>query len=284
VKSRTICLLGIAALLSACGPADDVRVQALPPLKHASLEARVGLPEVSGLWRFAGWELAPGDSADLSADLPGFGSLWLRTQKRDSLAGLYLTSGGRAPLVGEARRDSVLSLVTVLAPGDARFLAGELARDTLWLELTSLVDPAAWPNGARAAFVRSPVASTFVRIEGAPVPAPPESAVVDTAALAAPVASAPVTAAPTPATPPPGLPQPGTQQPAPVRTAPPPQAGPTQPAPANPSPPTQAPPPSTPAQQAPAATPTPAQPKPRPDTAKPRTIHLLGEPVDSVQP
>ncbi|HET8653961.1 MAG TPA: hypothetical protein VFL93_00410 [Longimicrobiaceae bacterium] len=278
MKSRTICLLGIATLLSACGPADDVRVQALPPLKHASLEARAGLPEVSGLWRFAGWELAPGDSADLSAPLPGFGSLWLRTQKRDSLAGLYVTSGGRAPLVGEARRDSVLSLVTVLAPGDARFLAGELARDTLWLELTSLVDPAAWPNGARAAFVRSPVASTFVRIQGAPVPVPAESALVDTTTVAAPATPAPVTAEPTPATPTPAMQQPATRQPAPA------PSGPTRPTPTPPAPPAQASPPSTPAQQPPAATPTPAQPKPAPDTAKPRKIHLLGEPVDSAGP
>ena len=78
-------LLPLLVLAAACGPADDVKVQPLPPLQSLTPEARAGLPVVSGLWRFVGWEVAAGDSASLQAPLPTFGSLWLREQKRGPL-------------------------------------------------------------------------------------------------------------------------------------------------------------------------------------------------------
>lgn len=183
VKSalRTVPLLSVA--LCACDPAEDVRVQDLPALERSSIEARLGLPELRGPWRFAGWELAEGDTLGLEAELPTFGVLFLQTQKRDSVGGYYLTAGGgRAPLFGEVRRDSVVALVTFPAPNEGRFLVGDVARDTLWVEATTLAEPGSWRGDARVAFVRSRSALTpFRRVRGAFVAAPP----VDSAALAA---------------------------------------------------------------------------------------------------
>lgn len=173
----------LALLLSACDAAEDVRVQELPALERSTLEARLGLPELRGPWRFAGWELEAGDTLGLDAELPGFGVLFLQTQKRDSLGGVYLTAGGgRTPLIGEVRRDSVVALVALAGEGEGRFLVGEVARDTLWIETTTLSEPGSWRGDARVAFVRSerPV-RPFRRVAGA-VPAPQP---VDSAALAA---------------------------------------------------------------------------------------------------
>jgi hypothetical protein len=172
--------LAALATLAACEPAQDVRVQPLPPLERPSAEARAGLPEVAGVWRFAGWDLAPQDSASLQRDLPGLGELRLQTQRLDSIAGAYVGAGGQLPLVGEVRRDSVISLVASAGGGVGYFLAGEIARDTLWIRLSSLVEPGVWPAEAQAAFVRTQVASPFVRLHGT-TPAPP----VDSAALLA---------------------------------------------------------------------------------------------------
>jgi hypothetical protein len=240
-NARRACLPAALLLAAACGPSDDVRVQPLPPLTVLSAEARAGVPTVSGTWRFAGWEVAEGDSASLDAPLPGFGAIALSSQKRDSLGGSYLLEGGRAPLAGEVRRDSVISLVTFLAPGDGRYLAGTLARDTFWMEMSSLAEPGRWPDGARAAFVRTPVAGPpFVRMHGAlPPVAQVDSAALDSLAAAA-EAAAPATAAP------------------PVTTAPAPQ--PTAPV---FRPPTPAPQPTT-----PAVRPPPATPRPTPDTSR----------------
>lgn len=178
---RLLPLLALGAL-AGCDPAEDVRVQELPSLARASVEARLGLPELRGAWRFAGWELPRGDTLGLDAELPAFGIVLLQAQSRDSLAGFYLTQGGRSPLVGEVRRDSVVSLVTFPAPGDGRYLVGEVAGDTLWLEATSLAEPGSWRGDARAAFVRSRTPVTaFRRVRGAVPPPPP----VDSAALAA---------------------------------------------------------------------------------------------------
>jgi hypothetical protein len=242
-NARRACLPAALLLIAACGPADDVRVQPLPSLAVLSAEARAGVPTVSGVWRFAGWEVAEGDSASLQAPLPGFGAISLNSQKRDSLGGSYLLEGGRAPLAGEVRRDSVLSLVTFLAPGDGRFLAGTLARDTFWMEMSSLAEPGRWPRGARAAFVRTPVAgSPFLRMRGALPPAPPlDSAALDSinaAAAAAAAAAAPVTTAP-----------PATTSPVPQPTAPAAQ-------------------PAAPAVQPPAARPPAAAPRAVPDTSR----------------
>lgn len=217
---RSACLLATALLAAACGPDDDVKVQPLPSLAMLSPEMRAHVPVVTGVWRFAGWEVAAGDSASLQAPLPAFGALALSTQKRDSIGGSYLFDGGRAPLAGEVRRDSTIALVTYLAPGDGRFLAGTLSRDTLWLEIGSLSEPGRWPNGARAAFVRTPVATTpFARMNRTfpplarvdtsradtlartTVPAPP--AVTEPSERAArPAPERPVTPRPGPVTPP----------------------------------------------------------------------------------
>ncbi|HEX6068461.1 MAG TPA: hypothetical protein VFZ18_01515 [Longimicrobiaceae bacterium] len=184
VTRRFVRLLPILVLygLAACDPAEDVRVQELPSLARASVEARLGLPELRGAWRFAGWELPEGDTLGLEAELPAFGIVLLQTQSRDSLAGFYLTQGGRSPLLGEVRRDSVVSLVTFPAPGDGRYLVGEVTGDTMWLEATSLAEPGSWRGDARAAFVRSRTPVTaFRRVRGAVPPPPP----VDSAARAA---------------------------------------------------------------------------------------------------
>lgn len=171
----------LAMLLAACNPAEDVEVQQLPSLARLSQEARAGVPEVSGVWRFVGWELAPDDTASLAAKLPGLGAIWLETQKRDSIAGQYLLPNWRVPLYGEVRRDQTVALVGVFAPGDLRFFAGRLERDTVWLELSSAVEAGTWPAEARAAFTRTRTPTPpFTRVRGA---APPVAR-VDTAARA----------------------------------------------------------------------------------------------------
>lgn len=167
----TACVMTVCLLAAGCDPAENVRVQPLPPLEGASPEARAGLPEIAGQWRFAGWELAEGDSAALAGPLPGFGELRLETQRLDSVAGFYLFPGGRLPVVGEVRRDSIVALVAGLGEGEGRYLAGRVSRDTLWVSLTTLLEPGTWPTGAQAAFVRSPVSATFARLQGeVPVP------------------------------------------------------------------------------------------------------------------
>lgn len=176
---RPIQLLLALSLLASCEAAEDVRVQPLPSLDRPTPEARAGLPELAGVWRFAGWDLAPTDSAGLQRELPGLGEIRLQTQRLDSLAGSYAAGGGMLPLVGEVRRDSVVSLVANAGGEAAYYLAGEYARDTLWIRLSSLVEPGLWPEAALAAFVRDQVASTFVRLHGT-TPLPP----VDSALLA----------------------------------------------------------------------------------------------------
>lgn len=272
--------------LLACDPADDVKVQPLPSLESSSPEARAGVPEVRGAWRFAGWELAPDDTTGLEAPLPGFGILWLQTQKRDSLGGSYVVPGGRTPLIGEVRRDSVVSLVALLGPGNGRFLTGSLQRDTLWVELTSLFEPGTWRPSSRAAFVRSQLAAApFARLRGALPPPPAPDTLAGADSLQAPIAT------PT-ATPPTGA-QAATPG-APTRTNPPAGAGQPAAAPAARAQPTtppvqQAPPPArqTPAPSPPARqTPPPARqpaptPAPREPEERPNLPPLLGEPVDT---
>jgi hypothetical protein len=282
--ARRACLLAALLLTAACGPADDVRVQPLPSLTVLSAEARAGVPTVSGVWRFAGWEVAEGDSAGLQAPLPGFGAIALSSQKRDSLGGSYVVAGGRAPLAGEIRRDSVISLVTFLAPGDGRFLAGTLARDTFWMEMSSLAEPGRWPDGARAAFVRTPVAgSPFIRMHGAlPPPPPVDSAALDSinAAAAAAAAAPPVTTPPATTSP---VPQPAV--PAPQPTAPAARPPVTRPPAATPRPtpdtsrttPRVTPQPVTPRPQP--ATPPREEPEPAPADTQREPPHLLGVPV-----
>lgn len=271
MTARAITSALAAVLITGCDAAENVRVQPLPSLEALTPEARAGLPEIAGLWQFAGWELAPGDTARVAAGLPAFGSLLLETQRLDSIAGFYGAGEGRMPVVGEVRRDSVLALA-----GGGRYLTGRVSRDTLWLVLTSLVEPGGWPDDARAAFVRSQVASRFVRVRGAvPALAAADSAAADTT-LGAPGAGLPPVAGrparpASPATgdrPPsrPADPSPRAGEPAPPQAAPaaPPERTPEQ---------------AQPERAEPAPTdPEPAEPEPPTRRERPR---LLGVPVDS---
>lgn len=264
MTGRAITLAAAAVLLTGCDAAEDVRVQPLPSLEASSPEARLGLPEVAGLWRFAGWELAAGDTARVESTLPAFGNLLLETQRLDSVAGFYAAGESRMPLVGEVRRDSILALA-----GGGRYLTGRISRDTLWLALTSLLEPGAWPADARAAFVRSPVGSRFVRVEGAvPALAAADSAAADTA-FGRPAGTPPVAGRRRGdlRTPAPGEPAPSRPTVAAPRTGDP-AARPAQAEPADPEP----------------ARPEPADPQPAPEVSEPpvrQRPRLLGVPVDS---
>lgn len=149
-------MVPLVLALTACDPAEDVRVQPLPPLTLPSPERRVGLPEVTGPWRFVRFALPP--AQDTLAEPPSPtppGQFLITAQRLDSLAGFYVSDTGRFPVVGEVRRDGVVSLAAFSAEG-GRFAAGRLAGDTLWIELTSFGVAEAWPRGTRAAFSRLP--------------------------------------------------------------------------------------------------------------------------------
>lgn len=169
--NRSIVILAAAGamLLQGCGPADDVEVQALPPLDRGSEEARLGLAEVEGVWRLAGWELATDDTAGMAAALPDYGALVLQDQERDSIAGYYVAGELTAPVAGEVRRDGVVALVTFLPGNDGRYLVGAVAGDTIWVEMSSLPGQDSWRTDSRAAFVRSEHAlDPFRRRKGVP--------------------------------------------------------------------------------------------------------------------
>lgn len=192
----------VGALLcsvQACDLANDARVQPLPPLSRPSPAARAGLPEISGEWRFAGWDLPTADTATALSGLPAPGALLIETQRADSLAGFYVMGPERHRLVGEVRRDSIVALVAYTPAGEGRFLAGRVRGDTLWMELTSLAIADPWPPGTRAAFMRGGTGSPFARLPGGIVlRTEPEPAVApDTAAASPP--TAPGAAVPAPA-------------------------------------------------------------------------------------
>lgn len=157
-------LLGSLLAVTACGSGDPVEIQALPPATRPSPEARIGLPEIGGEWRFAGWEVPSRESVE-DAELRPLGTLRIETQRMDSLAGYYVREEGRVPVVGEVRRDSLFSLLA--EAGEMRaFLAGRVSRDTLWVELTSLEAAESWPPGTRAALARGVAGEAFVRLPG----------------------------------------------------------------------------------------------------------------------
>lgn len=161
-------VLPLLLALAACEEAEAVRVQPLPPLRQITPEERAGLPTVAGAWRLAGWEVR--DSAGLAPD-SGFariGVVAVEHQRLDSVAGFYAMGDARAPLFGEVRRDSVVALVVLPAPGRGGVLSGRVSGDTLWIEIASIPGTENWPRGARAALVRGNVATPFVRIAGAP--------------------------------------------------------------------------------------------------------------------
>jgi hypothetical protein len=126
----------------------------LPNLDGVSPEARIGLPEVEGLWSFAGWEVARGDSTVVDRSFPGFGDLHVDVQRLDSIAGLLTISGRTVPFIGEVRRSGRLAMVTVVGEDPGRFVAGVVQSDTLWFEMGSILSTDEWPMEARAAYVR----------------------------------------------------------------------------------------------------------------------------------
>lgn len=193
----------------ACDPAEDVRVQPLPPLTLPTPERRVGLPEVTGPWRFVGFALPP--VQDTLAEPPSPtapGQFLITAQRLDSLAGFYVSETGRFPVVGEVRRDGVVSLAAFSAEG-GRFAAGRIVRDTLWIELTSFGVAEAWPRGTRAAFSRQPPAPPPVQQDTVrPDTLPQDAAVVPVAPGTTMPAPAPGVQPPPAVTPRPVVPRP----------------------------------------------------------------------------
>lgn len=161
-------------LAVACEPAENVQVQELPPLERSSIESRLGLPALQGVWPFAGWELAEGDTLGMEVELPLFGAIEVVEQKRDSIGGVYADAGGsRAPMSGEIRRDGVVALVAFPGGGEGRYLVGSVDGDTLWVESSTLGSEGEWRGDARAAFVRGAAAAApFRRIRGMVAAAP----------------------------------------------------------------------------------------------------------------
>lgn len=170
-RSRSGILYAVlVTCLGGCGPDEDVELLALPPLERPSPEARLGLPEVSGVWSFAGWEIVEGDSTSLDRTFPSFGELRFAAQRLDSIAGTFVLGGTPVPLVGDVRRDGRLTFVTLAGGVPQKFVAGTYVQDTLWLELSSVLASDEWPRNARAAFVRgAPSEPAFAWLRGARV-------------------------------------------------------------------------------------------------------------------
>jgi hypothetical protein len=295
------CIAALAA--GACGEAEGVEVQPLPPLQRPSPEARAGLPEVRGAWRFAGFEIPPGDTAAVREQvytLTPPGEFRIVTQRLDSIAGQYVREGVAFPFTGEVRRDSVLSVVA-FSGGIGQFAAGRVVRDTLWIELTSFTTAQTWPRGTRAALVRRGGGQPFRRLLGGVPIAPPVDSValrdsirLDSLRRAGVIVAPGTGAQPVPGQPlPPGA-QPGVQpgaQPGVVRPTvpgaqpqrPPVQAQPQQrpPVQAQPQRPAAQP---QPQQRPPAAQPRPQQPRPQPQPQRPPVQQPVNEPVSEPDP
>jgi hypothetical protein len=218
------CIAALAA--GACGEAEGVEVQPLPPLERPTPEARAGLPEVRGVWRFAGFEIPARDTTAVRERVYTMvppGEFRILTQRLDSIAGQYVREGVAFPFVGEVRRDSALSLVA-FAGGVGQFAAGRVVPDTLWIELTSFSTAQTWPRGTRAAMVRRGGGQPFRRLlGGAPIYVPVDSAAVRDSIRLDSLRRAGVIVTPgavpgQPGQPVPGQPVPG--QPVPGQTAP----------------------------------------------------------------
>lgn len=271
-------LVAAGVLLTACDAAEDVDVLPLPALERPSPEARLGLPELGGEWGFAGWEIESGDSTILERTFPSFGQLSIQTQRLDSIAGVFQIGGSNVPVIGDVRRDGHLALVTIRGGAPANYLAGIWARDTVWLEVTSILAPDEWPQNARAAFVRQPAEEPYAWLRGQRVDEEPVDTVAAMAdsTFADSLSTLPGTpdGAGAPTTPArsggvPGGPQPVTvPAPSDGAAAPRPGAGgaaPSQPAPSQPTPTparTQAPPSQPAPRQPPPSQPAPSQPEP----------------------
>lgn len=179
MRRRLKAVLACAAL--AAGACDDARgeVQPLPPLQRPSPEARAGLPEVRGIWRFAGFEIRPQDTLlvrEQAYRMVPLAELRIITQRLDSVAGQIVRNGVGFPVTGEVRRDSTLALIT-FSEGLGQFVSGRVLRDTFWIELTTVTEAQTWSPGARMAMVRGQVAQPFRRLlGGAPINPPVDSA------------------------------------------------------------------------------------------------------------
>ncbi len=276
-------LVGIMALGAAgCDPGADVDILPLPPLERPSPEARAGLPEIQGVWQFAGWEVVRGDSTALERTFPSFGDLDLEVQRLDSLAGSFATAGGVTEVVGEVRRDGWVALAALNDEAPVAFISGRFSRDTLWLELTSILPPDEWPQNSRAAFVRQSPAGPLAWVRGMPRVSPlamtdstvPGSFEADAAPTppgdAAPSASVP--AASSPAQGPSVSPAPSTRS---AGSAPPPPPPPAAPPP---------PPPPPPAVEQPAETENPEELAEPEESAEPEEAEVPDEPVEQERP
>ncbi|HYR11201.1 MAG TPA: hypothetical protein VEQ60_25700 [Longimicrobium sp.] len=181
MRARLSAVLACVAL--AAGACDEAsgKVQPLPPLTRPSVEARAGLPEVRGIWRFAGFEIRAQDTLlvrEQAYQLVPPPEMRIITQRLDSIAGQLVRDGVGFPFTGEVRRDSTLAIVT-FSDGVAQFAAGHLQRDTFWIELTSLSSAAGWSPAARAAMVRRVGGPPFRRLlGGAPIAPPVDSAAI----------------------------------------------------------------------------------------------------------
>jgi hypothetical protein len=270
----------------ACGEAEGVEVQPLPPLRRPTPEARAGLPEVRGVWRFTGFEIPAGDTTAVREQvymLTPPGELRVITQRLDSIAGQYVREGVAFPFVGEVRRDSALSMVA-FSEGIGQFAAGRLVRDTLWVELTSFTSAQTWPRGTRAALVRGTPRAPFRRLlGGAPITPPVDSVALRDSIRLDSLRRAGVVVPPAGTVPPAtGQPLPGAQpqQRPPGQTVPtrPRQRPPAQTQPAQP----QFPPPSEPVGEPvnePVQQPTPTPSQPAPNPSAPRdTLRFGGQP------
>ncbi|WP_420130664.1 hypothetical protein [Longimicrobium sp.] len=179
VRARLNAVLACAVL--AAGACDEAsgKVEPLPPLTRPSVEARAGLPEVRGIWRFAGFEIRPQDTLlvrEQAYQLVPPAEMRIVTQRLDSIAGQFVRDGVGFPFTGEVRRDSALAVIT-FSDGVAQFAAGHLQRDTFWIEVTTLASAAGWSPGARAAMVRRVGGPPFRRLLGGAPIAPPVDSV-----------------------------------------------------------------------------------------------------------
>ncbi|HEU0301374.1 MAG TPA: hypothetical protein VFR37_18090 [Longimicrobium sp.] len=280
VRGRLRAVLACAAL--AAGGCSDAsgKVQELPPLQRPTPEARAGLPEVRGIWRFAGFEIRPQDTLlvrEQAYQMVPLAELRIITQRLDSVAGQIVRAGVGFPFTGEVRRDGTLALVT-FSEGQGQFVSGRMLRDTFWIELTTVTESQGWSPGARAAMVRRVGGPPFRRLlGGAPITPPVDSArlrdslrldSLRRAGVAAPPAQ-PGVQPPVTTQPQPGVPaQPGARPTIPATQ---PQAQPQRPAqqpPAQQRPPAQQPRPR-PQNPPPADTPTPPVDEPDPDPEPP---------------
>lgn len=166
-------LLGAAA----CNEA-KADVEPLPPLHRPTPEERAGLPVLSGRWLFTGFEYPVRDTLRVREQVYRLvppGEFRIVTQRLDSIAGQYVRDSVPFNLAGEVRRDGIFSFVAFETGGVGQFVAGRVARDTMWVELTGFPSAASWPPGTRAAFVRRPRGAPFVRLRGYVPPPPPPS-------------------------------------------------------------------------------------------------------------